>query len=170
MRTNRKRVVSISLVLMLVLLCLGTLAPSSSAGFIGDVPVKPIRIDAVIWDRDAAEFIVKLSCPFGIATAGEHADFMISTNLKIDTGGSVISIDPKETGIRKEAGAVKDADKFIKLEPQRIPWDRDGGRVNGIVTLTFSFVLLNPGGGNSGGMTEINPPSLELNVDPPDPD
>ena len=145
MRTNRKKVVSVSLVLMLVLLGLAALAPTCSAGFIGDVPVRPFKIDLVTWDSDGQQFVIELSCKFGLATAGEHADFKLSTSLEIDTELSTFSIELMDGGVHKQPGASKDKG-FITLEPQRIPWDRHGGTYEGKATVTTSVEIINPGG------------------------
>ena len=167
MKIINKRILSISMVLMLVLLGLAALATPTSAGFIGDVPVRPFKIDKISWDRQSQEFVIGMSLKFGLATAGEHAGFTVSSSLKIDTGEAVFVIDPQEDSVHKAAGAKKVGRNMVMIEPQRIPWDRDGGMFTGTIIVTITIVLINPGGG---GMTEINPPTIRLNTGIPDTD
>lgn len=146
MKTNRKKIVSIGLVLMLVLLGLAALAPTSSAGITGDVPMKPFKIDTVTWDSDGQQFVVELSLKFGLATAGEHAGFKISTILMITTGYKAYTLELKGCKVDKPEDAVKDDEGFAQIEPQDVKWDRDGGTYEGTALVSATLKLLNRGG------------------------
>ena len=102
-----------------------------------------VRIDSVTWDRDPAQFIVKLSCPFGTATAGEHANFTVRTELTIDAGGTIYT-EKDESNIQKVEGASKDADGYVAIEPTKIAWDRQG--FTGDAGVTTSLQLIGPSG------------------------
>lgn len=127
---------------------------------------KHLQINDISWDIEGQQFVIQMSCRFGLATAGEHADFKIVTNLEIVAGDATF-YEHVETGISKVAGAEKDADGFIKLEALRIPLNIYGGWFTGKILFTINFLLLNPGGT---GMTQIDPPSLEIDAGIPDDD
>ena len=170
MKMNNKRIMSIMLVVMLTLSGLLAIAPASSAKPKGNVSKEKLQIENVEWDKEAQEFVIEMSLKFGLATAGERAGFVVSTIMTIYTGESIYVIEPKGDIVRKVARAEKDATNMVSIEPQHIQWDRDGGTVIEIICVTFKFVLSNPGNEDSGGITQIDPPCLELDVGPPDTD
>ena len=71
-----------------------------------------------------------------------------------------------ETTIAKAPDAESDDDGFIELEPLYIPWDRDGGRYSGSVLVMVKATFVVP----SGGMTQIDPPSVEIDTGVPEDD
>jgi hypothetical protein len=85
-----------------------------------------------------------LSCHFGPATAGEHADFKVQTELAIVAGGNSYDLDA-ERNIQKVEGAVKDADNFIVIEPLRVYWP-EGESFKGVAAVTGSTSLVGPSG------------------------
>ncbi len=127
---------------------------------------KHLRIDDISWDREGQVFVIELSCRFGTATAGEHADFKVVTNLEIIAGEATFYIHA-ETGISKDVNAKKDVDGFIKLKPLLIPWIKEGVCHIRTILLNLNLLVFNPG---DGGMTQIDPPSLQIDCGIPDTD
>lgn len=127
---------------------------------------KHLRIDDISCDREGQQFVIQLSCRFGLATAGEHADFRIVTNLEIIYGDVIINAQ-SVNGIAKAANAKKDIDGFVKLRPLLIPWIKEGVCYTGTILLDLDLLLFNP---DDGGMTQIDPPSLQIDCGVPDPD
>jgi hypothetical protein len=125
-----------------------------------------MELDDIRWDRDEQQFEIMLSCRFGIATAGEHADFKIVSNLDVHDGDSVINL-CSEDGISIAEGAEKDRHGFIELDRLYIPWERVPRWTEGVLKLNLNLVLYNP---NDGGMTQIDPPSLDIDGGVPDDD
>lgn len=99
------------------------------------------------WDREGQQFVVSMSCRFGIATAGEHAGFSLRVAVDIMADGKTYS-EKGERGITKVEGASKDQDGYIAIEPMRISWDR-GGFV-GDAGVTTSIQLVGPSGNEMG--------------------
>jgi hypothetical protein len=132
MNKNRKRIVSVSLVLMLVLLGLATLVPASSAAKVQPWPTAPCGIESVTWDKTNQGFVVEISLKFGLATAGEYADFSIVTTLNFDADGNSVTLSA-ESNIVKAEDAIKDFDNMIIIDPTFIPWYRNGGEFEGPV-------------------------------------
>lgn len=126
-----------------------------------------IRHDGQEWDSINQQFIIHMSCKFGIATASEHANFKARTTLNIYKGAleklnviEELNVITTESDIIKMAGATKDQDGYIQIEPQSIPWDREG--YVGPVTTGVSTQMIAPSG-SSVGETEIEQlPSVEV--------
>lgn len=127
---------------------------------------KHLRIDDISCDREGQQFVIQLSCRFGIATAGEHADFRIVTNLEIIYEDVIINVQSVDS-IAKDTRAKKDIDGFIKLRPLSIPWVKGCGCSSGTILMNLNLLLFNP---DDGGMTQIDPPSLQIDCGVPDPD
>jgi hypothetical protein len=114
--------------------------------------MKPLRIDAVSWDKETQEFVVELSVRPGVTIGGSLAGFMVSTSIEIDTGGPVFQIDPKGdpvSGVDPKDGGVsqvdpKDTGMYLPIDPQRISWDR--GTYKGTAIVTVTTALKNPSG------------------------
>ncbi len=117
-----------------------------------------LRYDDNGWEKEGQQFIVQMSCKFGIATAGEHADFKVRSILTINAGGKEYT-ETGERNIQKVEGASKDADGYIKIEPLEIPWDRDGGIFEGAASVTASISLVGPSG-NVQGDVIVTPPTI----------
>jgi hypothetical protein len=132
MKTNRKRILSISMVLVMAISVLIAIAPASVAEPEGNA--SKLKIEGLTWDKTNQGFVVALSLNFGLATAGEHADFLIATTLKIDADGVSVTLNG-ESAIKKAEGAIKDSENMIPLEPIIIPWDRliAGQKFSGLV-------------------------------------
>jgi hypothetical protein len=125
---------------------------SGMALAVGDKAEK-LHHDNTGWDKESQAFVVTMSCKFGIATAGEHAGFTISTDLLITDGIDVFHYDNNVRGIAIVEGATKDADGYIEIEPQTIGWDRDGGSFTGQASVTVTTSLIGPGGKKVGRST-----------------
>jgi hypothetical protein len=132
-----------------------------------------LKVDNQGWDREGEQFVIGLSCQFGIATAGEHADFMVRTELAIKKDDGNTYDLAGERDIKKVEGAEKDADNFIATEPIRIEWDRDGGNFTGEATVTVTTSLIGPSGKQVGDSItkvfegiDIQPPSGEFPGNP----
>jgi len=108
-----------------------------------------LRHDDNGWEKEGQQFIVQMSCKFGIATAGEHADFKVRSILTINAGGKEYT-ETGERNIQKVEGASKDADGYIKIEPLEIPWDRDGGIFEGAASVQASASIVGPSGNVQG--------------------
>ena len=118
-----------------------------------------LRHDDTSWDRDAGQFVVSMSCKFGIATAGEHAGFTARTTLVINTGGDPLTV-TSETAIQKAEGAQKGADGYIAIEPTNIQWDRGG--FAGTASVETSIELVNPSGNVMGdAVTSVTDITIE---------
>jgi hypothetical protein len=127
---------------------------------------KHLQIDEIRWDREGQAFVIELSCSFGLATAGEHADFKMVTNLEIVTRDATFN-ERLVTGFFKAVNVKKNSVGFIKLEPLWIPWTKDDGWYSGTILLNLNLIFYNPG---SGGMTQIDPPSLKIDGGVPEDD
>jgi hypothetical protein len=136
MRINRRRIVSVSLVLLMIVSGLIAIAPASLAESEGEI--SKMQIDGLSWDTTNQEFVVALSLKFGLATAGEHADFLIATTLKIDANGISVTLNG-ESNILKAEGAIKDSENMIRIEHIIIPWDR---LINGQKFVGFADVYV----------------------------
>jgi len=128
--------------LMAVMLLIGF----SGMALAVDDKSEKLRHDSTVWDRDGQAFVVTMSCKFGIATAGEHAGFTVRTDLLITDGIYAYHCNNNVGEISKVAGATKDADGYIKIEPQTIGWDRDGGSFTGQASVAVTTSLIGPGG------------------------
>ena len=84
-----------------------------------------LKVDEQNYDIEAGQFIIQMSSKFGIATAGEHANFTVRTELTIKAGANSYDLSG-ERGITKVEGAVKDQDGFIAIEPIKVLWDSQG--------------------------------------------
>jgi len=100
--------------LLLVLLVSVLFAPPNEKA-------EKVRIDSLTWDGTGQQFELEMSCKFGMATAGEHADFKVGTTLLIDIGDGTTSTAEAETAIRKEPGATKDGDGYVKIDSLEVP-------------------------------------------------
>jgi hypothetical protein len=135
--------------LLLVLFVLVLFAPPQDKA-------EKLRHEDNDWDRDGQQFIVQMSYKFGIATAGEHADFKARTTLTIDTGENVYTA-TGERVIQKVEGVDKDPDGYIEIEPTYIKWD--SGDFEGSTTVTSSISLVGPSG-NVQGDVIVTPPTI----------
>jgi hypothetical protein len=130
MKKYKKRIVSISMVLVLILSGLIAIAPASLAE--SEKDVSKMQINGLTWDTTNQAFVVEISLKFGLATAGEHADFLVGTTLNFDADGNSVTLSG-ESVIVKAEGATKDPDNMITIDPSFIPWDRNGGMFEGPV-------------------------------------
>ncbi len=144
MKTNSKRIMSISLVLVLTLVAI---APASLAKPEKD---SKIKVESVTWDKGTQEFVVEMSCKFGLANAGDHAGFLISAELQIQTDDNYYTLDSKDNPIHMQQGAEKGKNGYIEIEPKHIPWDRNGGSEEGKGIVTVIAGFKNPKGRNIG--------------------
>jgi len=156
------------------ILILGTLGLSQDVFAPPSEKAEKIRVDDVTWDDSSQEFIVQLSAKFGLAQAGENANFEVCTTLSISdaSGNSVGTAGPACTPLQKLEGATKDSDGFIALEPTRVGWDRNGGTFTGSASVSATTELKSPSGGTVGGSTgesTSTPTNLEIgDGSPPD--
>ena len=143
-----------------------SLAMLMSLFTMGPAPDKTekLRHDDTSWDSVGQQFVVSMSCKFGIATAGEHAGFTARTTLVINTGGDPETV-TGETVIQKADGAQKDADGYIAIEPTYIQWDRGG--FAGTASVESSTELVNPSGNVMGdAVTSVT----DIIIEPPEPE
>jgi hypothetical protein len=113
-----------------------------------------LRIDGIRWDRASQSFIIDLSCNLGIAKDGDEADFLVSTELWIDTGEQLSIVRAQEDTVTKIEGAAKDGNR-VQIAPQVIPWGRrlDSGKLfTGNAWVTTKVVLKNPSYGTVGNV------------------
>jgi hypothetical protein len=147
------------LVIGFILVSLTIMAPNPEKA-------EKLKVNGHDWDRDPAQFVVSLTCQFGTATAGEHADFKIGANITIAADGKTYQL-VGERNIVKAAGAEKDADNFIAIEPLTIDWP-EGKNFEGVASVTSSVSLVGPSG-NVQGDPVIYTDSVLIN-DPLSPD
>lgn len=137
---------------LLILLSLMLMAPCKVKG-------QKLRIDKIGWDNAASSFIIELSCKFGIATAGEHADFKIRTVVDIfDMDGNQWDTVIDKHGFGKIEGAEKDADGFAQIEGQDVDWDRNGFPGGYAI---ISVELLGPSGNTIGDII-VSPDKVDI--------
>jgi hypothetical protein len=117
-------------VFVLILSGLIAIAPASGAESEGEGNDTKIEIESVSWDKANQGFVVALSLKFGLATAGEHADFSVATSLKFDADGNSVTLSAESTIVKAE-DAIKDSENMIQIDPTFIPWDRNGGTYEG---------------------------------------
>lgn len=120
-----------------------------------------LRIDAQTWDKFGQQFVLDMSCKFGLATAGEHADFKVHSDLSIVADGTTHNA-AGETAVRKQPGAGKDVDGYIKIEPLKIAWDRGG--FTGTANVSSSTSLIGPSGSAVGQPVIV---TTDTKIDPP---
>jgi hypothetical protein len=156
----------LTICLLAVFAALFTMAPAPDKA-------EKLRYEDTDWDRDVQQFVIKMSCKFGIATAGEHANFTTQTELTIVAGGKTYTLEATN-GIAKVAGATKDEDNYVPIEPTTITWDRAGGTFEGNATVTASVSLVSPSGNVQGDAVvatqtvKIEPPGgIPCEVCPP---
>ena len=110
-----------------------------------------VRVTNITWDREAQAFVVTLSAKFGIAMAGEHNSFSITTTVTIAQGANQMTVNPPDHSVERVPDAQKDNLGYIAIIPQEIGWDLIGGTVSGPSEVTVAVELKNPGGGDVGG-------------------
>jgi len=112
----------------------------------GQNRAQKVKIDGMTWDTENQQFVLALSCKFGIATAAEHASFTTRTTLRIPVGEEQPCTVQAAGEIAKQEGADKDGAGYIKIEPLAIPWDRGGGNFEGDAHVAVTIGLVGPGG------------------------
>ena len=118
-----------------------------------------MQIESINWDAKNQEFIVELSVKSGITKEGENEDFIISTTLSVhDEYGKLLF-----HGVMVESNphleVIDPLDSMI-LDGS-IPWDRNGGKFEGLVDVTVETQIL-----NSARKTVEGPVSYtEFNID-----
>ena len=129
MRTRRMTFWTI-LVLLLMMLTI------VSAPAVAPPPEKPekLRIDEVSYNSDTQSFEVDLSASYGIATAGERANFQVSAELEISQPDrtEIYVIGPEYIPVWIQ-GPSSPQDHMVPLAKIHVPWDRNGGSVQGPV-------------------------------------
>jgi hypothetical protein len=121
MNKNRKRVMSVLMVFVLTVSGLITITPPSGAESEGDDT--KMEIEGLTWDTTNQGFVVSISLKFGLATAGEHTDFLVHATLNFDVDGIPVTLSG-ESNIVKADGAIKDSEGMISIESIIITWDR----------------------------------------------
>ena len=106
-----------------------------------------LKVDEQDYDMEAGQLIIQMSCKFGVATAGEHANFMVRTELTIKAGADSYDL-AGERNITKAEGATKDADNFIAIEPITVLWDSQG--FTGYADVATRVSLVGPNGNIQG--------------------
>jgi YVTN family beta-propeller protein len=163
------KIFSISMVLVLILSGMLAIAPTSIARSEQD---SKLKIENVSWNKASQEFIVEMSCKFGITKAGEHANFLIDTELKIDVDDHFYVLESKDKTIQMLKNTEKGENGYIELEPKHIPWDRNGGSEEGKGIVTVFVGIKNPKGrfigndpvGFTVGEISFAPPSRPIYV------
>lgn len=147
------------------MLCLATILPFTSLAQVAQLEDKSDKLyqDDIAWDNETQQFIISVSCKRGIATAGEHADFTISTNLLVTKDNKEYFILTPNKQIVKLEDAEKDSAGYVQIEPLAIPWDRDGGSITGPATVQSTMSLVGPSGKSIGKPAFI---SKELDIQP----
>lgn len=125
------------LTLGIILIALSIMAPAPDKA-------EKLKHEGNGWDREGQQFVIKMFCKFGIATAGEHANFTTLTELTINAGEKTYYLESIGDNIQKVAGADNDADGYIEIEPTKIAWDREG--FEGVAKTEASITLLSPSG------------------------
>jgi len=145
----------IALMLLLLVNVPMVLAPEDKA--------EKLRVNGNDWDRDGQQFVVSMSCKFGIATAGERAGFSLRVTVDITADGKTYS-EKGVNGISKVEDASKDQDGYIAVEPTKIAWDRGG--FTGDAGVTTSIQLVGPSG-NEIGDPVSHSEVIEIEPQPP---
>jgi hypothetical protein len=135
----------------IILVALSVMAPEDKA--------EKLRHEDNGWEKEGQQFVVQMSCKFGIATAGEHANFTTRTELTIVAGGETYELESIEN-IKKVDGAEKDSDGYVKIEPSEIKWD--SGDFEGPATVTSSTSLVSPSGNEQGDAVVSPPKTVEV--------
>jgi hypothetical protein len=166
MKSYGKKIASVSMVLVMMLSGISAIASVSSAAPAEET--SKIEIEDLTWDRAEQGFVVALSLKFGIATAGEHADFSLGTTLEFDAGGNSVTLSG-ESAIVKVDGATKDSDNMITIDPTFIPWDRNGGKFEGLVDVSVKVIIeKQTPNDNQGGFEPVGrPTNFDIHIPPP---
>lgn len=141
-----------------------------------------LKIDDDGWDLthsfDAEDLtyaaeIFGIDCRFGIATAGEHADFRVQvllSGVKIDENGYDSSWSVTDgIGFQKDPDDIKDEDGYIGVDLDPLSWNGDDD--DGFVVTGVALTLLGPNDSPLGetlnvdtGWTLINGPLFDAPV------
>jgi hypothetical protein len=115
------------LVMMLTILSGPAVAPDT------DKPEKLV-VTGTGYNSDTQSFEIDLSAQFGIATAGERANFQVSAELEVSQPGrtELYAIGPEYVPLWIQSGSGP-RDHMVQLAKIHIPWDRNGGLVQGPV-------------------------------------
>jgi hypothetical protein len=115
------KIVSITIVIA-SMLCLATILPFTSLAQAAQLEDKSDKLyqDDIAWDNETQQFIISVSCKRGIATAGEHADFTISTNLLVTKDNKEYFILTPNKQIVKLEDAEKGSAGYVQIEPLAI--------------------------------------------------
>jgi len=111
-----------------------------------------LRIDGITWNRVSQEFVVDLSCQKGKAQGGSKAGFLVSTKLRVSTGG-YDAVLTWESPIEIE-NPIPDADGKVQIKSQHLSWDRyvpDYGYFTGTAPVVTSVQLKNSKGTSTMG-------------------
>jgi len=120
-----------------------------------DKPEK-ISIDNVTWSfgEGVSGFHVEHSARFGIANAGDNAEFSIHTLLWItDLAGNPLDLLEQEDLLVSGKGVLPDRDAFTPLAPQLIPWNAIF--VGPVVVIAITEVLTPSGQSIATASTEV---------------
>jgi hypothetical protein len=107
-----------------------------------------LSIDAVIWNSQSQGFLVEVSTLFGIAEAGESAEFTLETVLAIsDAYGTLLDVLGPQVGpVSSRDGSTGDGAQFVSLLSQLVLWPASGAFVGTDVVVTALVVVRNPAG------------------------
>ncbi len=158
---REKLVLAVSSALVLVLSAACFLTPaiwSDEAQAAKPSKEDKLRIDNLEYDWSSQRFVIDLSCQSGMAQENKNAEVMVGIEVVVSTGISGVGDVSRyeEYNITKQAGATKDSDGKVQLEPQYIAWDRDigkGPRFTGSdVPVVVKVVLIHRNGKNLGNV------------------
>lgn len=142
------------LALLVPILIAPTGAAASNAG--GRGTPDQIEVLSVLWND---VFIVQYAVKFGLSNAGEQAGFFVCTTLEIYSEGILIdTVGQQCDPLGVPEGAEKIGKGMILIDPQYIPWDRNGGTFRGTVDVIVATEIMNPSGktiGQGSSLTTI---------------
>jgi len=149
---KKRLYVRMVLTIAFVVVALGAVVLVPGNNYVQAAQPDRLRIDGVTWNAASHEFIVDLSCQKGKARGGSNAGFLVSTELRVSTGG-YDKVLTWESPIEIE-NPIPDADGKIQIKSQRLSWDRslpDGSYFEGVAWVVTSVQLKNSKGTSTMG-------------------
>jgi hypothetical protein len=107
-----------------------------------------LNLSSSSWDPESSSFEIHYSlAPYGMAKGAEEGGWTIATSAVVRVQDTSFDLGTVSAPVRiagVEEGKVG-PDRAV-LERVPLPWDRNGGTVSGVVEVTITPQLINPGG------------------------
>jgi hypothetical protein len=149
----KKLLVSSLLVVILLVNMTGLLLPGYLSHEAQAAAPSKLRVNDVQYDSGSQRFIIDLSCQAGAAGTADKPRFSVRIDLIANIGNGDEYLSTTALAV-KLAGAVKDSEGKVELEPIYIPWNsyQRGGDFEGTAIVVTKAVLKNRNGRDIGSV------------------